>query len=135
MPFVLDASTTLAWFLPGQRTPHTDAILQIVMLTGAVVPALWIFEISAVLLRWNASNLLSDALLLNILQDLATLPVEVHSDLSAIPDIVRIGKSLGLTGYDAAYLELADRVGLPLATNDERLKAAAQLLGVPLVTP
>jgi len=104
------------------------------MLTGAVVPALWIFEVSAVLLRWNASNLLSDTLLLYILQDLITLPVDVHAEMSAVLDVVRTGKALGITGYDAAYLELAERLGLPLATNDEQLKAAAKLLGIPIAT-
>jgi predicted nucleic acid-binding protein len=68
---------------------------------------------------------------------LARLPIDVD-DISldrALGDVVRLASAYGLSAYDAAYLELAERLGLPLATQDTALQAAAVAAGTPLVEP
>jgi predicted nucleic acid-binding protein len=68
---------------------------------------------------------------------LAALPIAVDTQTPglAFAPILALARSHGLTAYDAAYLELAVRLGLPLAARDRRLEKAAQEVGVPLFTP
>jgi predicted nucleic acid-binding protein len=131
---VLDGSVALAWSLEDERTPATIQVLDAVVQGGAVVPSLWRLEVANALQmavrRRRIEPWRRDALLANF----ATLNVAVdpETDGRAWGDTLRLADRFGLTLYDAAYLELAQRRSLPLATLDSELRAAASTLGVTL---
>jgi predicted nucleic acid-binding protein len=134
--FVVDASVAIAWCTPTQSSPATDRLLDD-MIAGstASVPPLWLYEVANALLtlwrrkRLNANDyseakMLLDRLRISIDQDGARLATSRVSDLA---------KERGLTVYDAAYLELALRKQLPLASGDRSLQQAAKQSGVALL--
>ena len=135
MSLVVDSSSTLAWVY-GDET--TDAICEVfARLTerGAWVPALWRLEVANVLemgvRRGRHDAAFRDA----TLADLALFPISVdpETDRQAWGPTVRLAERHRLTLYDAAYLELAQRRGLPLATLDTELRNAASTEGVILL--
>ena len=127
MSLVLDASTTLAWILPHRTTEAIRQVFDVLSTRGAWVPSLWRLEIANVLSigvrRGRHDGTFRDA----TLEDLALLPIQVdaETDRQAWGATLRLAERHGLTSYDAAYLELARRRGLPLATLDGDLRAAA----------
>ena len=128
---------TAAWLFADERTEAALKVFHDVADAGAVVPSLWRLEIASLLRtaerRGRCSATLADALL----HQLESLPIEIdrETDLHAWHATRTISREQGLTPYDAAYLELAIRLGLPLATGDRELIAAAQSLGVTVLTP
>jgi predicted nucleic acid-binding protein len=135
MSLVLDSSVALAWVYAEQATPAVLRLLDDVRLHGAWVPGLWRWEIANVL-QLNVrrgrhpGNLRDDAL-----ATLALLPIKVdaEADRQAWSATLHLAERHGLTVYDAAYLELALRRRLPLATLDRQLRAAATSDGVALL--
>ena len=132
MAFVLDCSVTLSWLLPDDRGTATDALADELERTTAVVPAIWPYEVANALLVAQRRTRIGDDDLLRVRRALAALPIEVEavaSDnvLSAVSDL---GRRLEITSYDAAYVELAARRRLPLATLDARLRKACAVLKV-----
>ncbi len=132
MTLVLDSSVTLGW-LYGDET--TDAIRQVfdaVGETGAMVPSLWRLEIANSLTVAVRRGRIDAEFRRAALADLALLDITVDSqtDAQAWAATVRIADRFRLTTYDAAYLELAQRRTLPLATLDQQLRAGATALGV-----
>ena len=136
MPFVLDASVTMAWCFSDEATPYTDAVLARFRTAGAIVPAVWSLEvINTLLIGERRGRVTSDdiAVFVNLLQTLR-IEIEPASSLAAaVGPVHEIGRVHGLSSYDASYVELALRRRLPLATFDARMRAAAVDLGVPLV--
>lgn len=132
--FVLDSSVALAWCFKSERTPATEALLEEATRAGAWVPNLWHLETANVLLgamrrnRIDATNLHQA---LSLLGDLL-----IHTDeltaTRAMQETLALATTHKLTTYDAAYLELAIRRRLPLATLDVALQRAAQSCGIPL---
>ena len=133
--FVIDASMTLSWLIDSEATAFTEDVLEKLNTTRGVAPALWPFEVSNALAlaerRWRISP---DEHSL-VLERLAKLRVQIeHRPLLWLCQrILPIARRYGLTAYDAAYLELAIREKLPLATLDDKLRQAAVADGVPLV--
>lgn len=129
---VLDASLTLAWALPDEASAYSDAVLKKVAAGKAWVPALWPFEIANALLTAQKRGRYTAAQRTAFVEELFKLPIEVdHRSPRGILDThVALGQQYGLTAYDAAYLDLALRKGVPLATQDKALKAAAGKAGV-----
>jgi predicted nucleic acid-binding protein len=133
--FVLDSSVTLTWCFHDQRTPATQALLEQVAEDGAVVPTLWRLEVAnglqTALRRRRIDAVFRDA----SLEDLAALPITVDTDTHthAWSGTLLLSDRFRLTVYDAAYLELAERRALPLASLDRELRAAAGALGVALL--
>lgn len=134
---VLDASVTLAWCFPEEGTPYTQQMLDL-LANGAeaLTPAIWPFEVANALLVGERNKRRTMAQVTAFLQRLATLPIKVDEPRvdRAFGQILTVARQERLTEYDAAYLELALREALPLATLDQRLRQAAQHAGVPLVT-
>lgn len=133
--FVVDTSTTMAWCFNDEVTPATDALLDQLWTAGAIVPAAWSLEVTNALLvaerrRWVTEN--EATLLAQLLQ---LLPITVDADRAArmFGVVLSLARKHNLSSYDASYLELAMRQGLPLATQDARLRAAATRAGVPLL--
>lgn len=135
MSVVIDASLTLTWYFADESTPATDAILDMVTRHGAVVPALWRFEIANGFLSGIRRKRFDAAYRDASLADLKLLPISVDgsSDNQVWTTTLWLADRFGLTIYDACYLELAQRRGLPLATLDKELRAAAPALMIPLL--
>ncbi len=122
--FVLDNSVAMRWCFKTSANTYADGILK-QLLTGdrAVVPLLWLYEVSAVLARGQKDFSLTAVDASDFITDLNQLPITVDP-LSAeyvLTDVYRLAVAHRLTGYDAAYLELAMRRNRPLATLDNDL--------------
>ena len=133
--FVLDCSVTMAWCFDDEATPCTDGVRDGLVDARAIVPSLWPLEVGNVLLVAERRNRLRKADATRFLALLQALPITVDQGTSqrALREILNLAREQELSSYDAAYLELAIREGLALATLDDRLKEAAARVGVPLV--
>lgn len=129
---VLDSSAALAWVLPDEE--GADALLDSVIAFGAMVPPLWPFEVANVLLQVERRGRLAAAAREQALRDLQALPIRIdgRSCDRVWTETHALAAAHRLTVYDASYLEMAQRLGLPLATLDADLRSAATACGVPL---
>lgn len=134
---VLDASVSAAWCFPDETTPLAEGLLDR-LATGleAVVPSIWPFEIANALLQAERRKRITQAQAAAELHQLMLLPITVEpvQTSRAFGMVLSLAREQNLTEYDAAYLELAIRESLPLATVDDGLRNAARDLGVALVT-
>lgn len=131
MSFVLDASVAMAWCFEDESRPETDQLLTALADEGAVVPALWQWEVVNVLLAAQRKGRLTDAQADHFLHLLSQLPIEIET-VATPTGVLSTGRRHGLSAYDAVYLDLAGRAGLGLATLHDRLAAAARDAGIPL---
>ena len=135
MSLVLDASLTLSWFFKDERTPGADAVLTEVTEKGAVVPALWRLEVAnalqMALRRKRIDAAFRDAALTQLSR--LSISADPDTDTYAWTAILQLADRFQLTLYDAAYLELAGRRRLPLATLDRELRDASAALGITLL--
>jgi predicted nucleic acid-binding protein len=129
---VLDASLALAWYFQDEATPATDIVLDRVAQNGAVVPALWRLELANGLQSAVRRGRITGAYRDDSLADLGQLRIETdaETDVHAWSATLRLAEKHELTLYDAAYIELAQRRRLPLATLDLELRRAADNLGL-----
>ena len=127
MSLVLDSSVTLAWVYSAETTEAISSVFAKVIESGAWVPALWRLEIANVLEMGVRKGRSDAAFREAALADLALLPITVdqETDRQAWGVTAKLAARHRLTLYDAAYLELARRRCLPLATLDHELRAAA----------
>jgi predicted nucleic acid-binding protein len=132
---VLDASLTLSWYFEDERTPAIDAILDQVAVSGAVVPSLWRIEVANGFQMAIRRNRIDRDFRDRAIRHLGLLPIVVdpETDTYVWTATLPLADRFGLTVYDAAYLELAQRRSLPLASLDKELSAAGQALGVPML--
>jgi predicted nucleic acid-binding protein len=124
---VLDSSVAAAWIYSDETTDAVRQVLELVTMNGAWVPALWRLEVANIL-EMGVRRRRTDASFRDAtLADLALLPIQIdpETDRQAWTSTMRLAERYGLTLYDAAYLELARRRALPLATLDVELRAAA----------
>jgi len=128
MSVVIDASLTLAWYFDDEATPATDAVLHAASETGAVVPMLWRLEVANAFQSAIRRRRITAAYRDVALSALLALPITVDEDTDtyAWSTTLRLSERFGLTVYDAAYLELAQRRNLALATLDADLRRAAE---------
>lgn len=135
MSLVIDCSVTLAWLLPDEAESVAQKAMNRVVESRAWVPSLWRLEVANSLLMAQKRGRIDAAFRDGSLTDLALLNIHTDpdSDRFAWSDSLRLAEGQGLTLYDAAYLELALRLSLPLATLDRDLQAAARACGVPLL--
>ena len=133
---VIDASLALAWCFSDERTPAADRAIDQVRDNGAWVPSLWHLEVANVLSAAERRGRIGRAELDHRLELLAALPISIDDEthLHAWTNTLALSRTRRLTAYDAAYLELAMRRGLELATLDIDLAKAARRMGVPLVS-
>jgi predicted nucleic acid-binding protein len=133
MAFVLDASITACWAF--QDEDHPDASLAFLQMSAeeAVVPCLWWFEVRNILVVNERRRRIAESDTARFLLNLSRLRIR----LDRVPDegaVLRLARTHRLSVYDAAYLELAQREGLPLATLDAELRKAAANEGVALLS-
>lgn len=135
MSLVIDSSVTLSWCFHDERTDAATSLLHRVGETGAVVPGLWRLEVVNGLQMAVRRERIDAAYRDATLADLRSLPIEVdpETDRMAWSGILQLADRFRLTSYDAAYLELAQRRALPLASLDKALQAAAREAGVTVI--
>ena len=130
--FVLDASVALAWCFEDENTPSARQILARLTAEAASVPATWPIEVANVLAlaeRRRRITPADSAEFIAKLEDVAIL-VDEETSSRAFGRVLDLAREERLTAYDAAYLELAMRLGVPLASKDADLCNTAQRLGV-----
>jgi predicted nucleic acid-binding protein len=135
--FVLDCSVAMAWCFHDEKNPYADAVATCLPDVEAFVPSLWPLEVANALLMGERRKRSTQADTGSWLAFLSSLPVSVDAETAARAwgDTLNLARPHNLSIYDAAYLELALRRGLALATLDGKLKAAATAVGVPLYIP
>jgi|SRR5580704_17552580 predicted nucleic acid-binding protein len=128
---------TMAWCFPDEATPHTEAVLD--LLAGQheiIVPTLWPYEVTSVLLGAVRRKRITSAKAREFIADLDSLNILIDEGTQNVfGRVYFLAERHQLTGYDAAYLELALRKQLPLASLDRDLNEAAATEGVALVQP
>lgn len=135
MSLVIDSSVALAWCFEDERTSATVAVLERIGQSGAAAPALWPLEVLNVLVLAERRKRLTATQRHNLAGSLRDLPVTLDYETAAQAwgATVRLAEQHRLTLYDATYLELAQRLDLPLATLDQELRTAAGAFDIPLL--
>lgn len=132
---VLDASVALAWCFRDEATPETEAIQNRLAVDPAIVPCSWPLEMANILTLAERNRRITAAVVTEFIAQLRTLQIQVDEATApnALTETLNLSRNFGLTSYDAAYLELAMRSGLPLATRDRALASAARRNGVAVI--
>ena len=135
MSFVLDNSVTMRWFFGDgkpQELTYAGNVLDAMKNTSALVPVTWGLEVANVIARAEAKGLVTEARSAAFLERLegAGIDVDMGTFAHALSDILQLARRYKLSAYDASYLELALRLGIPLATLDVDLRNAAKKAGV-----
>ncbi len=133
--FILDSSVALSWCFKDEQTDESLRLLRLAESASIVVPALWFVEVANILGLAAGKHRLSEAELTLLLELLDALQISVDSEAppAQFDFLVSFMRFHSLTNYDATYLELALRTGLPLATFDKDLRVAVRKSGLPLV--
>ncbi len=130
MPFVADNSVVIAWFSRSQATPYTDRFYKKLAKDEVVVPSVWPYEFANALAVLERRKLLATRLADEIIRNAAMLVTRIDVPPAGPAVLLTLARRFGLSAYDAAYLELAQRLGIPLAVKDSPLAAAADRLGL-----
>jgi predicted nucleic acid-binding protein len=135
--FVMDNSVVMAWCFEDESDAYADAVLESLDTGNALVPAIWPLEVGNVLLVAERKKRLSEASVVRFLTLLNNLPILVEQETPErmLKEIVSLARAHGLSTYDASYLDLAMRLGLPIATKDTALMKAAKKCRVPAFQP
>lgn len=132
--FVLDCSVAISWCFEDESDPYAERVLDSLLETSAIVPQLWTLEVTNVLLVGERRSRQTFAQTERAVALLESLPIVIDDQtvIRAMGHILSLGRMQSLSTYDASYLELAIREGLPLATLDRKLAQAANNCGVSL---
>ncbi|MDD5263186.1 MAG: type II toxin-antitoxin system VapC family toxin [Methylacidiphilales bacterium] len=133
--FVLDNSVVMAWYFEDEANDFTASILESLASSEALVPTIWPLEVANVLLVGERRGRSTEARTSRFIALLDALPIRVDAATSqhALAGILTLAREQRLSAYDAAYLELAMREGVSLATQDQALRRAAEACGVGLL--
>ena len=135
--FVLDCSVTMAWCFDDEATSYTHAVRDSLAHVQAVVPSLWSVGVANATIMGERRKRLDEARSQRFIVLLEALPIVIDHENStrAFGDILHLARAHQLSAYDAAYLDLAIRRGLPRACLDGKLKTAATAAGVVRFSP
>ena len=135
MSVILDSSVTLAWILSDEVTDNMRAIFDRVAERGATVPTLWKLEVANALTVAMRKGRIDLQFRRSALSDLALLEIKADERTGSVAweETLELADRLSLTVYDAAYVELAQRLALPLATLDGEMRAGASKLGLAIL--
>ncbi len=135
MDFVLDCSIAISWCFEDEANQEMDRILDLVKNNGAWVPNLWHLEILNVLIQASKRGRIPPASIVPRIHLLSKLPIKTDSEtfIRAFTDTMYLAQTTQLTSYDTAYLELARRKGVSLATKDRAMVKAAKMLDIPIL--
>jgi predicted nucleic acid-binding protein len=135
---VLDASVTLAWCFEDEDDAYADSVLGFLTDHVAVVPALWFSEIANGIAVAERRGRIRRAEVSHVVDLVSSIAITVDQTLSLQPwmtNVISLARRTNLSAYDATYLDLAMRLGLPLATTDRALRLAATDHDVPPFSP
>jgi predicted nucleic acid-binding protein len=134
--FVIDNSVVMSWCFKDETSKYTDAVLGHLEQATAYVPAIWPLEVSNVLLVAERRKRLSQTDSSRFISLLFELPiiVEQESPERMLSEILALAREYKLSSYDASYLDLAMRKGLPIATTDKNIIAAARRSSVSILS-
>lgn len=135
--FILDGSVALSWYFKDEANPYADGVAASFPAWQAVVPTIWPLEIANAVLMGERRRRSTKAQAAKWFGYLTSLPIVIDEETGnrAWSDALNLARAHQLSAYDAAYLEIALRRGLGLATLDRKLKAAAAVLGVSVFEP
>lgn len=132
MSVVIDASVALCWCLPDESDAGAAAVLEQVISDGGVVPPIFDLEVCNILLVKERKGSIPPGYAALAIAELDALPLEPSEEDPDPLELLELARSQSLTAYDASYLWAAQREGIPLATLDQALRAAAPRAGVTL---
>jgi predicted nucleic acid-binding protein len=133
--FVLDCSVSISWIFPDEHSDYAEEVLRLLESQQAIVPSIWFLEMANVLLVGERRKRITQTQTTQALSLLNALDILVdnRTENQAFNATLALGREQGIAAYDSAYLELAMRLQIPLATLDERLAAAANRCEVVLL--
>src|SRR6266550_7181949 len=131
MSFVIDASVVIAWAFKEEHA-NAELTFERIQAEEAIVPPLWWYEVRNVLVLGERHGRLTERETARFLRDISRFAINIDR-MPSEHGVLTLARRHGLTVYDAAYLELAQRGALPLATLDQALASAARAEGVSLV--
>lgn len=133
--FVLDCSVTMAWLFEDEKTTFTESVLDKLQVEQAMVPMLWFLEVVNILLVAEKRKRCTPAQSIRFLETLKSWPIEIDKGgaETQTESLLLLARLYGLSAYDAAYLDIALRLGHPLATLDAQLSRACRDAGVALL--
>ena len=133
--FVIDNSIVMSWCFKDEVNEYADTVLENLSEAVSVVPIIWPLEIVNVLLVAERRKRLRASDSVRFLSLLSQLPIHVEQAWPerSMRDLLDLGRASELSSYDASYLDLAMRQGLPIATLDRKLVEAAKKMDVPLL--
>jgi predicted nucleic acid-binding protein len=136
VPFVIDASVTLAWAFRDEQGAYAHAVLRLLGSDSARVPPVWLLEVANGVVIGERRGRIAKDEVSSVLAILGDLPIEPGplSVSQALGPVLDLARTHRLSAYDASYLELAKREGVPLATQDDDMRSAAKAAGVALVS-
>lgn len=135
MDFVVDASVVAAWVLDDEQSDLADQVIDSLTLKAATAPHLWALEVANILTVCERRGRIDSAkrkLMADAVKDLGVVE-QPHTQDTIFGEILNLAVKHSLSAYDASYLELAMRLGLPLATLDKPLQKAAEAEGVAVI--
>ena len=133
--FVIDNSIVMTWCFIDEVNQYADAVLEKLAEAEAVVPTIWPLEVVHVLLVAERRKSLREIDSVRFISLLSQLPIHVEQAWPerSMNELLALGRVNDLSSYDASYLDLAVRHGLPIATLDQKLAEAAKRMGVPIL--
>lgn len=136
--FVVDNSVVMSWCFNDEVDEYAEAVLESLVSMNALVPSIWPLEVVNVLVTAERRGRLRPADSIRFVSLLGNLPIQVESDrLEGIgmSRLLSLAREQGLSSYDASYLDLAMREGLPISTLDKNLRTAAIRCDVSIYSP
>ena len=132
--FVIDNSVVMSWCFNDETNEYADAVLDCLSRGTAIVPSIWPLEVVNVLLVAERKNRLNKADSIQFITLLSLLPIIVEHEQpkGMMKDLLALGRANNLSSYDASYLDLSMRKGIPIATLDARLLEAAKKTDIPI---
>ena len=133
--FVLDCSLTMSWFFPDEITEYSESIMDALLNGEAVVPHIWFYEVTNTLQVGERKKRLQRSESIGILERLQQLSIILDNTKTntIMPELLSLAGKYKLSAYDAAYIELSLRLGLPLATCDKQMAESAIAEGIKLM--
>jgi len=135
--FVVDTSVVMSWCFEDEGNGYAETVLESLESAEAIAPAIWPLEVGGMCCLAERKKRLGQAASVRFLSLLGALPITVEQEPSErmLKEILSLARTLGLSTYDASYLDLAMRLDLPLATLDAALANAAKKSGVQIYRP
>lgn len=131
MAFVVDTSAVIAWFIKDQATAYTNRLRERARREALHAPAVLPLEIVNAVWQLQKRRRLPAHQVDEIIAKATRLKISIHAEVVPMQSLLGVARRHDLAAYDASFIELAQRLGLPLAARDEVLLAAARRAGVP----